>query len=101
MLDAGITDPDSAEGILFCAGDRTHESQCPYDYCVLEEFHLSTRTMRKNGLVAFATRMYRAGISHKDIAIILGLSYATTERYLNECLAEENKKTMQMSPRTL
>ena len=84
MLDAGIEDPNSPEGILFCAGSRdgTIPSQCPYDYCVVLEHEATVRQLNSNKLTAFIKDLKAHGISSYDIALITDRSLRTVERHL-------------------
>jgi hypothetical protein len=84
MIDVGIEDPSSSEGILFCAGSRddTVQSQCPYDYCVVFEHEEAAQRVRANERAAFAKKLSRHGVSVDDIALILRRQVNTVKRYL-------------------
>lgn len=87
MIDAGIEDPNSAEGILFCTGDRLSggvESQCPYPYCVVFEHSSQAAKLKAKARKEFAINLHKYGISEKDIALILHLGLATIRRYLRK-----------------
>jgi len=84
MIDAGIEDPDSEEGALFCAGNRSNsiKSQCPYPVCVVFE---NSRTNRKEIVrekVRFSMQLHIRGVSVEDIALILSRKPETIRRYL-------------------
>ena len=85
MIDAGIEDPDSEEGCLFCAGNRQGdiESQCPYDHCVVFEGQART-SMEKAARKGLAIRLHYHGVSVKDIALIVGKKVATVRSYLRK-----------------
>ena len=83
MIKAGIKDPDSIAGALFCAGDRHGliESQCPYPYCVVfESSDANTLRAEERERVAKALRSHE--VSVEDIALILGRHAATIRKYL-------------------
>lgn len=84
MLDAGITDPESDEGILFCTGTRdgTVESKCPYDYCVVVEHHLTTARIGADKRAILAKSFREHGVSVEDIALILERDTNTIRGYL-------------------
>ena len=83
MKEAGITDPDSAEGILFCAGDRNTESSCPYPKCIVFEYTMKELLqMRAYSRAKVAKEYNKYGVSVEDIALIMSLSESTVERYL-------------------
>ena len=86
MLDAGITDPESYEGILFCAGSRDNSivSRCPYDYCVVVEHQETARQLAVKEKVKLAKSLRKHGVSLDDIALILGRSMQTVRGYLKK-----------------
>lgn len=77
MVQAGVEDADSKEGIDFCV------NSCPYpNGCILfDNLHSAAKT---EGSTAFAKRLHSAGISTRDIALILKLSERTVGRYLRQ-----------------
>ncbi len=83
MIRAGIDNPTSKEGILFCAGNKYTESSCPYDYCVVIEHRPSTAQMRRADLQDLARTMRDKDITIADIALIIGRSIVQTRRYLH------------------
>lgn len=76
MVEAGIEDPDSLEGKIFCTG------KCPYDRCIVFEECISPYTAMKNRRTADAKEMRSKGNSIEEIAEKLGVSYRTVQRYL-------------------
>lgn len=91
MIDAGIENPESREGVLFCAGDMhgTVESLCPYEYCVVFEYldaagHLCISKSARIGKVSFAKALNSKGVSIKDIALIMGVTTNTIQGYFNK-----------------
>lgn len=81
MLDAGIEDPESAEGIVFCTGNRETESRCPYPVCVVFE-HRGGSWLAADERKRIAWELYDHGVSKEDIALILGKHFRTVQRYL-------------------
>ena len=79
MIAAGIEDPDSLEGKHFCT------ENCPYpDGCVVYEYKpgKSPAAERKVARVARAKEMRGSGVDIAVIALELGVSLRTVERYL-------------------
>jgi len=75
MVNAGIENPESQEGIDFCV------NSCPYDYCVVfENISGYSATRLRNVKVSKALR--KLGVSKEDIAKKLGRTVRTIERYL-------------------
>lgn len=85
LIAAGIEDPDSEEGALFCAGSRHGQiaSQCPYPCCVVYETQASN-VIRRIARIEFAKKFSGFGISIKDIALILGVTKVTVKGYLKQ-----------------
>jgi len=75
MIDADIIDPDSHEGIVFCT------DECPYSYCVVFETEKIMSSVPRRQL---AKELYAAGIARYDIALIIGVTLRTVERYLKK-----------------
>ena len=75
MIDAGIENPESKEGIDFCV------EQCPYEAgCVLfDKAKLPTKTEIKRN---FAKRLHAHGVSDTDIRLIIHCSGRTLKGYL-------------------
>jgi len=90
LIDAGIINPESKEGIKFCV------NKCPYEFCVVMEQAKVANRMKLKGMEDFAKACYRAGVSQEDIGLILGRGKYTIRKYISECLAEENQKTRTM-----
>ena len=88
MVQAGVKNPESAEGILFCAGDRTTESSCPYPYCValekLTQGYNSSRVQKRERKRKLARDLYSHRVSLRDIALILNKHTRTITRYLGK-----------------
>ena len=82
MVAAGVDDPESPRGKKFCAGDREHESQCPYRVCIVFELGRLSQVMRTDEKADLAKRFLTAGVSVKDIALIMAASDRTIRRYL-------------------
>lgn len=80
MQREGITNPDSKEGILFCAGNKRNESRCPYPYCVVVENKKLIADNVKPSLIAY--RMHNKGICIEDIALILEKNERTVVRWI-------------------
>lgn len=77
MIDAGVRDPCSSEGINFCV------TQCPYtDGCVLFEQGGTRKKEQKNLIKGFARRLHSHGVSVVDVSLILHKSERTVQRYL-------------------
>jgi len=86
MIDAGIEDPESAEGILFCSGsrdDRT-KSRCPYSYCVVFEHQETAPQLKLKERVGLTKDLKAHGVSIDDIALILNRSHYTVRSYLRK-----------------
>jgi hypothetical protein len=82
MIDAGITDPESREGIQFCTGAKDEESRCPYDSCIIAgdgRALTSERAVRKSVL---AKELFYKGVSRVDIALMMDTDIKTIGRYL-------------------
>ena len=86
MTDAGIEDPESKEGILFCAGNKTTESKCPYSVCVVFERDdiAAGRADAYADRVVFAKRLHNHGVSVIDIALILRKKLNTVKGYIRK-----------------
>ena len=83
MREAGIVDPDSTEGICFCAGDRTTDSSCPYPKCVVFEFTTKEiHKMRNIRRADIAKKYSKYGVSTMDIALIMGIQERTAMEYI-------------------
>lgn len=76
MLEAGVLDPNSQEGIDFCT------DKCPYDKCIVFETTLNTRRCQLRAIEARA--LLAGGMSIKDISRRLRVSVRTVRRYLEE-----------------
>lgn len=85
LIAAGIEDPDSEEGTLFCAGSRHGQamSQCPYPCCIVFEAP-AENIVRKDARIKWAKKLNDCNVSIKDIALILGVSEATVKKYLKK-----------------
>jgi len=79
MIDAGITDSESQEGIDFCV------NHCPYEEgCIVMEGILtqtSTR-LRKDTNKRKVWVLWQAGFSVKEIAHKMGMHERTVHRYI-------------------
>ena len=84
MIDAGIEDPESSDGIRFCAGSRDGEfkSQCPYNYCVVVEYGRTSKQLAVDEEAAFVKDLQVHKVSLDDIALIIGKSLKTVRRRL-------------------
>lgn len=84
MIDAGIEDPDSREGILFCAGSSNDKikSQCPYTYCVVFEFEQQAKVTKTGERIEFVKGLREYKVSVKDIALIMRVDTRTVLRWL-------------------
>jgi hypothetical protein len=71
MIDAGIDNPESQEGIDFCL-------ECPYPECVVGKGSGYEKRIRRQSK---AVSMLKSGISTSDIASSLGISVRQVERY--------------------
>ena len=76
MIEAGIDDANSQEGIDFCV------SRCPYDSCVIFEERGWKADSRRRDRITKAREMAARGVSIEEIAIALGVSSRTAGRYL-------------------
>ena len=76
MIDAGIEDPNSQEGIDFCV------NKCPYDVCIAFELGRGTSKLRRELRVAVVKEMQSRGVSVGYIASRIGVSVRTVRRYL-------------------
>jgi len=76
MIEAGVRDPDSQEGIDFCV------NECPYDKCIAFELGRGISKLRRELRKAMAKEMQVKGISVGDIALRIGVSARTIQRYL-------------------
>jgi len=77
MRDAGIADPESAAGILFCAGGRNTESRCPYPECVVFETNTRQRALRST----MAKELRMQGKTVAEIAETMGVQPSTVYTY--------------------
>lgn len=77
MIDAGIKDPDSQEGINFCI------EKCPYDECRAVIQRLGIREAKEERM-AKALKLHSQGYSKRKIAEMLGVQVITVNRYLAE-----------------
>ncbi len=80
QIEAGITEANSKEGIDFCI------HQCPYkDGCIL--FDSATikgnRVKARKIMADFTNRLYKHGVSVKDIGMIIGKDKRTVHRLIN------------------
>ncbi len=81
---AGITDPDSKEGVEFCAGVLFgRASLCPYPRCIVFEGKL---TKKELGIMRGAkVRKFREyNVTVKDISLVLDMSEYSVRRYLRK-----------------
>lgn len=78
MIDAGVYDPESHEGINFCV------NFCPYECCIVFENPETLRQLRARNKATLVKELYTKGISVVDIALILGTSYRTVQRFLKK-----------------
>jgi len=78
MIDEGIYDPESQEGIDFCV------NYCPYEYCVVVENRLSDKQIRKRENTILARELRKHRVSVDDIALVLGISARSVRRYLKK-----------------
>ena len=77
MIEAGIKDASSKEGIDFCVG------LCPYEKgCIL--FEPYTRHDKTRVRADFARRLSQHGVSRNDILLIMHCCKRTLDRYLKE-----------------
>ena len=76
MIEAGIKDPDSQEGIDFCV------NECPYDKCIVFELGRSTSKLRRKLRAALAKEMQTQGYTAVEIASEVRVSVRTVQRYL-------------------
>ena len=79
MIEAGIEDAESQEGIDFCV------NHCPYPCCILfetpnDKYLVTKRVVNK----MLAWRLYSIGLPIQTIADILGKSKGTVGTYLGE-----------------
>ena len=83
MKKAGIADPDSHEGIVFCAGSRDGKikSKCPYEYCIVFETDTTAGQERARIRTVHAKKYHELGVSDTDIALILGVSRQMVRKY--------------------
>ena len=74
MKRAGITDPDSPQGIGFCT------ENCPYPYgCIMANEKAGTK---KNFRIDKAKDLHKKGMSFEEIAVVLQKSSMTIRRYI-------------------
>ena len=78
MIDAGITDPESRDGIDFCVNN------CPYEKgCILFDKETSPSIPLARVIkTTFAKRLSEHGVSTRDIALIMRCDKRTIQRYL-------------------
>lgn len=76
MIEAGIKDPDSQEGIDFCV------NQCPYDKCIAFELGRGISKLRRELRKAMAKEMQTKGYTAGETALKIGVSVRTIQRYL-------------------
>ena len=74
MINTGIENAESQEGIDFCV------NSCPYNYCIVFEEHRKRADKFRNIIVAKALR--KLGLSVDDIAEKLKKSTRTINKYL-------------------
>ena len=79
MIDAGVYDPESKDGIDFCV------NFCPYEYCVVMEHTVPIIQLKIRGRVKLARDLKKHKVSIDDIALILGKDKRTIMRYLKRC----------------
>jgi len=79
MIEAGITDPNSQEGIDFCV------NHCPYEEgCIVMEGRLtqtSTR-LRREANKRKVWALWQAGFSVKEIAHKMGVHSSSVHKYI-------------------
>ena len=75
MIEAGIDDPNSQNGIEFCL-------HCPYPRCIAFEDGRSRATLRREKKAAKAKDMLVKGFSNEEIAQALKVGLRTVIRYL-------------------
>jgi len=73
MIEAGIVDPDSYDGIQFCIND------CPYPDCIAFSGDLEIQKIRETE----AKRLRTHGYTVNRIAKTLEIARSTVERYLS------------------
>ena len=78
MIDAGIYDPESKDGIDFCV------NFCPYEYCVVLDYKVTACQLKRRGKANFARDLKGHGVSVDDIALILDVQLRTVMRYLKK-----------------
>jgi len=76
MIEAGITNPESLEGIRFCT------NKCPYDHCVIAEPKVSSRKVRALLQKRAARLLYSQGMSVQEIADKLEISLSSAKGYI-------------------
>lgn len=76
MIEAGIGDPTSQEGIEFCT------ERCPYEACIV--FESKRVNVKREWRIGRAKELESDGVSIEDIAVSLGISKRTVERYLEK-----------------
>lgn len=75
MVEAGVYDPESKEGIDFCV------NYCPYENCVIFENALVSKSQKRKRI---AQGLRKHGVSVDDIVLILGVSRYSVMRYLRK-----------------
>lgn len=89
MIERGITQYDSPEGIELCLN-------CPFEECELEFAEKNHRSLRKNITKTRRGRVIlelnKLGWSAMEISNVVGLSYRTVSRYIWE--DKEAKKSI-------
>lgn len=83
MKKAGIADPESTEGMQFCAGVLGGApSQCPYDRCVVFEYAETAAQMKVSERRELARDLHAHKVSVADIALIVRKSIREVQRYI-------------------
>lgn len=78
MIDAGIDDPISQEGIDFCV------DKCPYPQCVVVDSKATSRQVNFRTTSTIAKDLRSHGVSIVDITYILNITRRTVQRYLKK-----------------
>jgi len=73
MVEAGIKDPNSQEGINFCLN-------CPYDHCVIADPQVDNKQVRRALLIRAVKELSRRGLSDEEIADELEITVTSVKR---------------------